>query len=234
MSNKPEHANRKNCQEKREQPDDTASGQIISASMPQTETVDESPAITAKPERGIAAAEHDILDFWSTKEIFQKLRTKNAEGPYFRFIDGPITANNPMGVHHGYARTLKDLALRYKALRGFRTAFQPGFDCQGLWVEVQVEKDLGLGHKKEVEQYGLAEFNQKCRERVERFSRIQTRQSIRLGQWMDWPNSYYTHSDGNIEGIWKFLAKCQENGWLYKGQRPIQWCARCGTGRENT
>ena len=174
--------------------------------------------------------ERQVLDFWARAQIFDKVRDKNKGGPFYRFIDGPITANNPMGVHHAYARALKDIILRYRALRGYDTSYQPGFDCQGLWVEVQVEKALQLQDKRDIERLGLAQFSRACRERVEKFSRIQIEQSKRLGQWMDWDNAYYTHSDRNIEGIWKFLAACNERGWLYKGQRPLQWCTRCGTG----
>ena len=144
-------------------------------------------------------------------------------------MDGPITANNPAGVHHGHGRTLKDVFQRYKALRGFDQRYQNGFDSQGLWVEVEVEKSLGLGSKREIEEYGLAEFAAKCRERVAHYSEVMTEQFRRLGQWMDWDNDYYTFSDTNIEYIWGFLKTVDERGWLYKGHRSTQWCPRCGT-----
>ena len=131
---------------------------------------------------------------------------------YFSFLDGPITANNPMGVHHAWGRTYKDIFQRYFAMRGFDERFQNGFDCQGLWVEVEVEKDLGFNTKKHIENYGLEKFSEACRKRVEKYSKIQTQQSIRLGQWMHWDNSYYTLSDNNIEHIWYFLKKLS----LYK------------------
>ncbi len=134
-----------------------------------------------------------------------------------------------MGVHHAWGRTLKDVYQRFKAMQGFDQRFQNGFDCQGLWLEVEVEKELGLNSKKDIEKFGLENFSRKCRERVEKFSKIQTQQSIRLGQWMDWENSYYTFSDNNIKHIWHFLKKCHENGWLYKGKRSLPWCWRCGT-----
>ncbi|MFH1742171.1 MAG: isoleucine--tRNA ligase, partial [bacterium] len=170
-----------------------------------------------------------ILQFWEEHKCFETLVAKNRGGPRYSFIDGPITANNPMGVHHGWGRTLKDLYQRYYAMLGYDQRFQNGFDCQGLWVEVEVEKDLGMNSKQEIEAYGLDKFSRKCRERVNKFSKIQTDQSISLGQWMDWPNSYYTMSDTNVEHIWHFLKTCHERGWLYRGHRAMPWCARCET-----
>jgi len=170
-----------------------------------------------------------ILDFWDENDTFNKLRAKNAGHTPWSFIDGPITANNPMGVHHAWGRTYKDIFQRFKAMQGFEERYQNGFDCQGLWVEVEVEKELGLNSKREIVEYGLDKFAAACRARVEKYSGIQSEQSKRLGQWMDWDNSYYTMTDTNIEHIWRFLKKCFENGWLYKGQRAMPWCARCGT-----
>jgi len=130
--------------------------------------------------------EHDILRFWRETNAFRKLVELRKDGPRWSFIDGPITANNPMGVHHGWGRTYKDLFHRYKAMCGFRTRYQNGFDCQGLWVEVEVEKELGFRSKRDIENYGIDRFVRKCKERVLRFAAIQTEQSIRLGYWMDW------------------------------------------------
>ena len=173
--------------------------------------------------------EHSILDFWKKNKIFEKLVKKNQKNKPWSFIDGPITANNPMGVHHAWGRTYKDIFQRWKAMQGFQQRYQNGFDCQGLWVEVEVEKDLGFNTKKHIENYGLEKFSEACRKRVEKYSKIQTQQSIRLGQWMHWDNSYYTLSDNNIEHIWYFLKKCHEKGWLYSASRVMPWCYRCGT-----
>lgn len=170
-----------------------------------------------------------ILRFWEERGVFAKLVEKNQDGPRWSFTDGPITANNPMGVHHAWGRTYKDVFQRYKAMRGFRQRYQNGFDCQGLWVEVEVEKSLGLNSKREILAHGLDTFSRACRERIAKYSAIQTEQSKRLGQWMDWPNSYYTHTDTNIEYIWHFLKTCHEKKWLYKGHRSMPWCVRCGT-----
>ena len=173
--------------------------------------------------------EQKILKYWKENKIFEKLRKKNQGGKPWSFLDGPITANNPMAVHHAWGRTYKDLFQRYKAMQGFDQRFQNGFDCQGLWVEVEVEKELGFKTKKDIEDYGIDKFVEKCKERVWKYSKIQTEQSIRLGQWMDWENSYYTMSDENNYSIWHFLKICQQKGLLYKGRDVVPWCWRCGT-----
>ncbi len=175
------------------------------------------------------ALEREVLERWAEERTFERLREQNQGGPRFSFIDGPITANNPMGVHHAWGRTLKDVFQRYKAMRGFHQRYQNGFDCQGLWVEVEVEKALGLNSKREIEDYGIAEFAERCRERVAEFAEVITEQSKRLGMWMDWDADYYTFSDTNIEYIWRFLKTVHERGWLYLGHRATQWCPRCGT-----
>ena len=185
------------------------------------------PPLDDKPDH--PALERDVLAWWEEKGVFERLQAKNHGGATFSFIDGPITANNPMGVHHAWGRTLKDVFQRYKALCGFDQRYQNGFDCQGLWVEVEVEKSLGLNSKREIEEYGLAEFAARCKERVANFAEVITQQSIRLGMWMDWDDDYYTFSDTNIEYIWRFLKEVHGRGWLYKGHRSTQWCPRCGT-----
>ncbi len=173
--------------------------------------------------------ERRMLDLWDAEDTFERLRQKNADGPRWSFFDGPITANNPMGVHHAWGRTYKDVYQRYRAMRGYHQRYQNGFDCQGLWLEVEVEKDLGFNSKRDIEEFGLEAFADACRERVEKFSGVQTSQSVRLGQWMDWDDSYFTHSDNNIEHIWHFLRRCNERGWIAAAQRAMPWCARCGT-----
>ena len=132
--------------------------------------------------------EHEILDFWKKNDIFQKLSNKNKGNKKWSFIDGPITANNPMGVHHAWGRSLKDIFQRYHAMNGYDLRYQNGFDCQGLWVEVEVEKELGFKSKKDIEDYGIEKFVKLCKDRVMKYSKIQTEQSQRLGYWMDWDN----------------------------------------------
>jgi isoleucyl-tRNA synthetase len=176
------------------------------------------------------ALEREILALWERESTFARLREQNANGPRFSFVDGPVTANRMvLGVHTAWGRTLKDVFQRYKALRGHHQRYQNGFDCQGLWIEVGVERELGLNSKREIEEFGLAEFARRCRDVVVRSSRALTEGSIRLGQWMDWGNDYFTFSDTNIEYIWRFLRLVHERDWLYLGHRSTEWCPRCGT-----
>jgi isoleucyl-tRNA synthetase len=175
------------------------------------------------------ALELEILDWWEEDGTFEKLREQNRGGPIWSFFDGPVTANKTLAVHTAWGRTLKDVFQRYKALRGFDQRYQNGFDCQGLWIEVGVERELGLNSKREIEEYGLAEFSRRCREKVVWSATELTRGSKRLGQWMDWGNDYFTFSDTNIEYIWRFLRLMHEQGHLYKGHRSTEWCPRCGT-----
>ena len=130
--------------------------------------------------------EHRVLQLWEEINAFDKLRSLRRGGPRFSFVDGPITANNPMGAHHAWGRTYKDLFLRYKAMQGFDQRWQNGFDCQGLWVEVNVEKELGFKSKRDIEEFGLSEFVKLCKQRVLKYAAIMTQQSVRLGFWMDW------------------------------------------------
>ncbi len=132
------------------------------------------------------AQELEILKFWKDSHAFEKMVALHKGQPRWSFIDGPITANNPMGVHHGWGRTYKDLMLRFRTMQGHEMRYQNGFDCQGLWVEVNVERELEFKSKLDIEDYGLAKFVLKCKERVLKYAAVQTEQSIRLGYWMDW------------------------------------------------
>ena len=134
--------------------------------------------------------EQEVLRFWSETDAFNELRRLRAksESEYgtFSFLDGPATANGPLGVHHGWGRTYKDLYQRYQAMLGKNQRWQNGFDCQGLWVEVEVEKELKFTNKRDIEAYGLAKFVKLCKARVLKYAATQTEQSMRLGYWMDW------------------------------------------------
>jgi len=132
--------------------------------------------------------EHKILDFWRESRAFKKRMGLNKSRKPWSFIDGPITANNPMGVHHAWGRTYKDLFQRYRAMSGYNLRYQNGFDCQGLWIEVEVERELGFKTKRDIEAYGIANFIIKCKQRALHYAAVQTEQSIRLGYWMDWNN----------------------------------------------
>src|SRR5262249_8920607 len=196
------------------------------------------------------ALERTTLKFWTDIRAFEKLRDKNAGKPPWSFLDGPITANTPMGVHHASGRTDKDAYQRYFAMTGHELRYQNGFDCQGLWVEVEVEKELGLRSKRDIENLvpgdrfaSIDRFVKLCKERVDKFARVQTDQSIRLGYWMNWDRtdadwskppderkSYFTMSDENNYTIWSFLKKCHGRKLIYRGYDSMPWCPRCGVG----
>ncbi len=180
------------------------------------------------------ALEHAIQQWWDEHNVLQQYLHRNDHSDkQFSFLDGPITANNPMGVHHAWGRTYKDLYQRFKTMQGYKQRYQNGFDCQGLWVEVEVEKELGFKNKRDIEAFGIDKFVQLCKERVFKFAKRMTEQSIRLGYWMDWGNDYYTLSDENNYTIWYFLKKCYERGIIYKGHDVMTWCPRCATGISN-
>lgn len=182
------------------------------------------------PQVNFPELEKKLLKSWEKTGLLKKYLERNKKSKKnFSFLDGPITANGPMGVHHAWGRTYKDVWQRYKNMQGYRQRFQNGFDAQGLWVEVQVEKELGFKTKKDIEKFGVAKFVQLCRERVKKYSAMQTTQSNRLGYFMDWDHSYYTLSDDNNYMIWSFLKKCYESGWIYKGKDSVPWCPRCET-----
>jgi len=169
----------------------------------------------------VAEEETLLKRYYERGIVDQYLHKNDSSKKHFTFFDGPITANNPMGVHHGWGRTYKDLWQKYKNLQGYKQRFQNGFDCQGLWVEVEVEKELGFTNKKQIEEYGIEKFVELCKARVNKYSKIQTDQSKRLGYFMDWDHSYYTMSDANNYMIWHFLKVCHEQGWIYKGHDSV-------------
>jgi isoleucyl-tRNA synthetase len=196
------------------------------------------------------ALERDILAYWDRTQAFAALVEKNRGKPKWSFLDGPITANNPMGVHHAWGRTYKDAYCRYFAMTGRELRYQNGFDCQGLWVEVEVEKELQLKTKRDIENLvpgdrfaSIDKFVEECKSRVNTFARRQSEQSIRLGYWMDWDRtdedwaktpderkSYFTMSEENNYTIWSFLKKCFDRKLVYKSYDAMPWCGRCGTG----
>jgi isoleucyl-tRNA synthetase len=183
------------------------------------------------PKVDFVANEEAILKWWDDNDIPARYRKLNDDKEKkYSFIDGPITANNAMGVHHAWGRTYKDLFLRFRNMQGYKQRFQNGFDGQGLWIEVEVEKEMGFKSKRDIEAFGVGKFVEECRKRVDRFAARISDQSKRLGYFMDWDNSYHTKSDENNYTIWHFLKTCADNGWIYKGRDVMPWCPRCGTG----
>jgi isoleucyl-tRNA synthetase len=197
--------------------------------------LDEEPMFKpVDPKPDFPAMERETLARWNDERMIEQYLARNANAEKrWSFLDGPITANNPMGVHHAWGRTYKDVFQRFKTMQGFKQRYQNGYDCQGLWIEVEVEKELGFASKRDIEAYGIDKFVNECKARVDRFAAQITEQSIRLAQWMDWDDSYFTNSDENNYAIWHFLKVCHERGWLYEGNDVMPWCPRCATGLSN-
>ncbi len=177
--------------------------------------------------------ENNIRNFWEGCDIFAKLIKQTSNGKPWMMIDGPVTANNRLGVHHGWGRTYKDIFQRFNAMQGRNCLWQNGFDCQGLWVEVEVEKELNISGPRDIKAVGIEKFATSCRNRVTHYIEEIIEQSKSLGQWADWGNSYRTDSNNNISHIWHFLKKCHEKKLIYSGIKVMPWCARCGTSLSN-
>lgn len=180
-----------------------------------------------------AQQEEKILEFWREQNIFQKTLEKKSEPGAdqgtFTFFEGPPTANGKPGIHHVAARSFKDIIPRYKTMRGFRVHRKAGWDTHGLPVELQVEKQLGLKSKKEIEQFGVAEFNKKCRESVWEYKDEWEKITDRMGYWLDMRHPYATYENSYIEALWATVKRADERGHLYKDFKVLPWCTRCGT-----
>jgi len=173
--------------------------------------------------------EQKILKFWDKKKIFQKTLQKTKKGSRFVFFEGPPTANGLPGLHHVEARAFKDVIPRYKTMQGYFVERKAGWDTHGLPVEIQVEKELGLKSKKEIEKYGIEKFNKKCKESVWRYKTEWEKMTSRIAFWLDLKNPYVTYENEYIESVWHILKKIWEKGLLYKGLKVVPYCPRCGT-----
>jgi len=173
--------------------------------------------------------EEEILEFWEDAKIFEKSLKKAAPQGNFVFFEGPPTANGLPGIHHVLARAFKDVLPRFKTMNGFRVARKAGWDTHGLPVELQVEKQLGISGKPEIEKYGLKEFNQKCQESVWQFKDEWEKLTRRIAFWVDMKAPYITYENYYIETLWWILQEVDKQGLLYKGHKVVPHCPRCGT-----
>jgi isoleucyl-tRNA synthetase len=173
--------------------------------------------------------EKRILSFWKEHKIFEKSLQIRKDAPKFVFYEGPPTANGKPGVHHVISRTIKDLICRYKTMRGYRVDRKAGWDTHGLPVEIEVEKELGLKSKKDVEEYGIANFNAKCKESVFRYLKDWDELTERIGYWLDLKDAYITYTNEYIESVWWSLSEFYKKGLIYKGHKIVPYCPRCGT-----
>ncbi len=173
--------------------------------------------------------EERVLQFWKDNQIFKKTLEKDSPEGDFVFYEGPPTANGRPAIHHLEARAFKDAIPRYKTMRGFRVPRRAGWDTHGLPVELEIEKTLGFKSKKDIEEYGVAEFNKKCKESVGAYINEWTRFTDRIGYWVNLDEAYYTYQNSYIEAVWKIVKHVDERKLLYKDYKVLPWCPRCGT-----
>lgn len=183
---------------------------------------------TSKSDR--AKREEEILAFWKENKIFEKTLEKKAPKGDFVFYEGPPTANGRPGIHHLESRAFKDAIPRYKTMRGYHVPRKAGWDTHGLPVELEVEKALKLKSKKEIEEFGVAKFNEKCKENVWKYVDEWTEFTERIGYWIDLDNPYVTYKNSYIESVWNIISEVDKKGLLYKDYKVVPWCPRCGTG----
>lgn len=180
--------------------------------------------------KSIVQREKEISDFWKEIDILNK-SIENREGNQpFVFYEGPPTANGAPGIHHVIARTLKDTICKHRAMQGFQVKRKAGWDTHGLPVEIEVEKQLNLSSKQEIEEYGIAEFNEKCRESVFSYEKQWREMTDRMAYFVDMDNPYITLDNDYIESIWWILDKFNKEGFIYEGHKILPYCPRCGTG----
>ncbi|MEK7604427.1 MAG: class I tRNA ligase family protein [Patescibacteria group bacterium] len=176
-----------------------------------------------------AKREEEILAFWAQEQIFKKSLEKPSPKGDFTFYEGPPTANGMPGIHHLEARAFKDAIPRYKTMRGYRVERRAGWDTHGLPVELQVEKALGFSGKPDIEKYGIAAFNKKCRESVFEYIDLWAKFTKRIGYWVDDTTAYFTFDASYMEVLWNVFAKTEKDGRLYRDYKVVPWCPRCGT-----
>jgi isoleucyl-tRNA synthetase len=190
-----------------------------------------SAQITAKLQsaHNVPEAENAIISYWDRNDTFRRSVEERPESNRFVFYEGPPTANGLPGVHHVIARLCKDLVCRYKTMRGYRVVRKAGWDTHGLPVEIEVENQLGIEHKEQIENYGVAEFNAKCRESVFRYEKEWVEFTRRIGYWLDLHHPYITCENEYIETVWFILAEIWKKGLLYEGHKIVPYCPRCET-----
>ncbi len=181
------------------------------------------------PGLDLVALEHAALERWDSDDVFAESLRRRSAAPEWVFYEGPPTANGRPGIHHVWARLFKDLYPRFQTMRGHHVARKGGWDCHGLPVEVQVEHELGIHNKHEIEAYGIAEFNRLCRESVLRYVSDFEALTRRIGMWLDTDDAYWTLDNSYIETVWWLLRQMWDNGDIYEGHKVVPYCGRCGT-----
>jgi isoleucyl-tRNA synthetase len=188
------------------------------------------PVFERVPSQVVAPeAEERVLEFWESNNIFEQSISGRSDSKRFIFYEGPPTANGEPGVHHVIARVVKDLVCRYKTMKGYRVVRKAGWDAHGLPVEIEVEKELGIKRKEEIEDLGVEGFNAKCRDSVFRYEKEWVQLTKRIGFWLDLDHAYVTCTNEYIESIWSILRRMWDAGLIYRGHKVLPYCARCGT-----
>jgi isoleucyl-tRNA synthetase len=184
---------------------------------------------TLPTDRPAEDLEQEVLSLWESEKLFERVSANPENKPEFVFFEGPPTANGRPGIHHVFSRTLKDLFCRHRAMSGFHVTRKAGWDTHGLPVEIEVEKQLGISGKQQIEQIGVAEFNRLCRESVFRYRTDWETLSKRIGYWLDYEHPYVTYSHEYVESVWWALKTLFDKNRLYRGHKILPYCPRCGT-----
>jgi isoleucyl-tRNA synthetase len=187
------------------------------------------PARQVDPRRELPSLELEVLARWRARDVFAESLRRRAGAKQWVFYEGPPTANGPPGSHHVLSRVFKDIYPRFQTMRGYRVERKGGWDCHGLPVEIAVEQELGIHHKAEIEEYGIARFNAKCRESVFTFLEDWDRLTERIGFWIDLEHAYRTLDETYIESVWWALQQIDARGLLYEGRKVVPYCPRCET-----
>ena len=182
------------------------------------------------PQVDLPALEHEVLDLWRTRDVFAASLAQTRGRPLWVFNEGPPTANGMPGAHHIEARVFKDVFPRYRTMKGYHVPRKAGWDCHGLPVELAVEKELGFAGKGDIERYGVAEFNERCRASVLRHVDAFADMTERMGYWVDFDDAYWTMAPDYIESVWWSLKTIFDKGLLVQDHRVTPYCPRCGTG----
>ena len=181
------------------------------------------------PKLDVTKLEEEVLLFWKRNQIFEKSGKQRLGDPEYVFYEGPPTANGKPGVHHALARAFKDMFPRFKSMRGYHVIRRGGWDTHGLPVEIGVEKDLGITNKSQIDDYGIARFNELCRKSAFEYIQEWEKFTDRLGFWVDLQTAYVTYTNDYIESVWWILKTFWDRDLLYQGYKVVPYCPRCGT-----
>ena len=181
------------------------------------------------PNVNVVDVEEQQLQYWRDKDVFQRTMHEREDGPRYVFYEGPPTANGRPGTHHVLARAFKDMFPRYKTMQGYYVLRKGGWDTHGLPVEIEVEKAKGFTSKRDIEDFGIAEFNRLCKESVLKYIEEWENLTERIAFWVDIDKAYFTFHNEYIESVWWILKQFHEQDLLYRGYKVVPYCPRCGT-----